>query len=240
MGKIGILTTHYSNNYGAVLQCLALQKTLESKGFDVEVLNYIPSDYKPNRIISKLGIRKNIFKNTKENMNLINIIKKIKIKRKCNKIIIGKFNKFRERKMNLGDEVDEKSIELILNKYEAIIVGSDQVWSPSQRNKPEYFLDFGNKFTGEKISYAADSTIKEIDTNNRINLRKCLSEFNSISVRNEHSYEFVKSLINKDVPIVADPTILYDFENIKMKKVENNEYILVYVLGKEIKGVSIK
>jgi len=235
MGKIGILTFHYSNNYGAVLQCLALQKTLESKGFDVEVLNYIPSDYKSNKIISSLGISKNIFKNTRENLNLINIIKKIKIKKTYNKIITEKFNKFRDREMNLGDEVDEKSIESILNEYETIIVGSDQVWNPSQRNKPEYFLDFGNKFTGKKVSYAADSTIKEIDTNNKIKLGKCLSEFYSISVRNEHSYEFVKSIINKDVPIVTDPTLLYDFQDI-ISREKTEDYILAYVLGKEIEG----
>lgn len=236
MGKIGILTFHYSNNYGAVLQCLALQKTLESKGFDVEVLNYIPSNYKPTKIINSLGISKNIFKNTREDLNIIKILKKIKLKKIYNTKTIEKFNKFRELELNLGKEVDENSLKSILCEYEIIIVGSDQVWNPSQRNKPEYFLDFGNMFNGKKISYAADSTNKEIDSISRKKLEKSLNDFYSISVRNKHSYKFVKSLINKDVPIVADPTILYDFENIKMKKVENDEYILVYVLGKEIKG----
>mgnify|MGYP000977622301 FL=1 len=39
MNKIGILTFHYSNNYGGVLQALALQKVLQSRGYNVEIIN---------------------------------------------------------------------------------------------------------------------------------------------------------------------------------------------------------
>ena len=41
MKKVGILTFCYEHNYGAVLQCLALTKKLESYQLDVEVLRYI-------------------------------------------------------------------------------------------------------------------------------------------------------------------------------------------------------
>lgn len=36
--KIGILTFHESNNYGAALQCYALQEVLKSMGHDVWVI----------------------------------------------------------------------------------------------------------------------------------------------------------------------------------------------------------
>jgi polysaccharide pyruvyl transferase WcaK-like protein len=62
-----------------------------------------------------------------------------------------------------------------------------------------------------KISYAANSTIKKIDMNHKTSLAKSLSNFSWISVRNKHSYEFVKSIINKNVPIVENPAILYHF-----------------------------
>ena len=45
MKNIGILTYHYSTNYGGVLQAYALQKVIEEKGFNVEIINYIPDDY---------------------------------------------------------------------------------------------------------------------------------------------------------------------------------------------------
>ena len=38
--KIGILTFHNALNYGAVLQCYALQHYLQEKGHDVEVIDY--------------------------------------------------------------------------------------------------------------------------------------------------------------------------------------------------------
>ena len=36
--KIGILTFHRAHNYGAVLQCYALQDVLKGTGHDVEVI----------------------------------------------------------------------------------------------------------------------------------------------------------------------------------------------------------
>lgn len=236
MDKIGILTFHYSNNYGGVLQAIALQNTLIELGYDVEVINYIPQNYKPYNIIGNLGIRKNIFLNKLNNLNIFNMSKKIKIMNKYCDSIINKFNIYREKNMCLSEQVDEDSLLSILNNYSAIIVGSDQVWNPSQRKSPIYFLDFVDKYKGKKISYAPDSTIKDVNNEDLSRLNKALSEFNYISVRNDHSNEFVKTVINKEVEIVADPTLLYDFENVEKARDEEHEYILTYVLGKEING----
>ena len=52
-----------------------------------------------------------------------------------------------------------------------------------------------------------------------------------ISVRNEHSYEFVKSLINEEIKVVADPTLLFDFKTDTKNKNVDEEYILTYVLN---------
>ena len=102
-----------------------------------------------------------------------------------------------------------------------------------------YFLRFGDKYKGKKISYAADSTIREINEGELEILKKSLSDFDDISVRNDHSFDFVKSVIEKDVEIVADPTLLIDFDetiDTKHKEYGEGEYILTYVLGKEIQG----
>ena len=44
MKKVGIVTLHFSINYGAVLQCMALQNYLNKRGNKTEVIDYIP-DY---------------------------------------------------------------------------------------------------------------------------------------------------------------------------------------------------
>ena len=44
MKKIGILTFHYADNYGAVLQAYALRKVLNTfEDCEAEIINYVPS-----------------------------------------------------------------------------------------------------------------------------------------------------------------------------------------------------
>lgn len=240
MKKIGILTFHYSNNYGGVLQAFSLYKVIESMGYDVEIINFVPSTYKPTKINNGLGLRRNIFKNRFEDMNIFEIFQKIRIIKKNSSNIIDKFDKYRAREMKLSNEVDENSLKMILSNYGTIIVGSDQVWNPGQRKMPEYFLNFGDYFSGNKISYAADSTTKEVDVESIQELKTALEKFSFISVRNEHSYEFVQTVINDEVPIVADPTILYEFKGEAANKLKDEKYILTYILGEEIEGTHIK
>ena len=40
--KIGILTFHFSNNYGALFQAYGLRNYLKDLGHDVEFINYQP------------------------------------------------------------------------------------------------------------------------------------------------------------------------------------------------------
>ncbi|SFE81965.1 hypothetical protein [Thermophagus xiamenensis] len=56
--NIGILTFQHSINFGAQLQCFALQKFLESKGFNVMIINYIPDEKKGMKLYKGLGVRK--------------------------------------------------------------------------------------------------------------------------------------------------------------------------------------
>lgn len=230
MQKIGILTFHYSNNYGGVLQALSLQKIIQSMGYNTEIIDFVPSTYNPTSIINNLGVSR-IFRNK----DIITKLKKIYIRKKYSNSITNKFNTFREKEMSLSKRVDEDSLKLILKNYDVIIVGSDQVWNPSQRNNPEYFLNFDTYFQGKKVSYAADSTVEEVSADSTEVLKKSLNDFSFISVRNEHSYNFVKDIINKEATIVSDPTLLYDFKN-NINSQKNGNYILTYILGKEIKG----
>ena len=43
--KVGILTFHWATNYGAVLQCYALQEYLRNEGHEVEIINYKPRKF---------------------------------------------------------------------------------------------------------------------------------------------------------------------------------------------------
>src|SRR5690554_5653932 len=115
MEKIGILTFHYSNNYGGVLQSLALYNIVKDLGYNVEIINYIPKNYKPYSRINNFGISKKIFNNKLRDLNLTNIYHKLRAMNKYSKSIINKFNAYREEKANYSKRVDENSLETILS-----------------------------------------------------------------------------------------------------------------------------
>ena len=231
MKKTGILTFHYANNYGAVLQSYALYNCLASKNIDAEIIDYVPSTYKEDRISRGTGLR--------SGSNLKNVLKRIWIKARFNKSIIRKFDQFRDANLKMSARVDEKSLVDVLDDYEAIIAGSDQIWGPWTRRNRVYFLGFDDFYRGNKISYAADSTVSPIEAQYKDRLQKDLNDFKAISVRNSHSQEFVEELTGKTVPIVVDPTVLCDFTKLRSSDRDSNErYIFVYVLGKDIRGTN--
>jgi hypothetical protein len=240
MARTGILTFHYSNNYGGVLQAVALQKTLEQQGFEAEVIDFVPLSYNTKGILNRLGISKRTLLNSIRRFEFASILKKMKIARTYSKEITAKVNSFREKEIRLSKRVDENSLGSILRDYDAIVVGSDQVWNPSQRKKPYYFLDFGKDFKGRKISYAADSTTNEVSNEELESLKRALDDFYAISVRNVHSKEFVRKVTGSEAQIVADPTVLFDFSYLLETHKNPEKYILTYVLGKEISGSHIK
>lgn len=60
--KIGILTFHRAHNYGAVLQCYALQQRLKMAGYDVSVIDYRqPAIERAYKCFDVLYLLKNVF-----------------------------------------------------------------------------------------------------------------------------------------------------------------------------------
>lgn len=238
MKKIGILTFHYSNNYGGALQAIALQKVIEGMGYEAEIINFIPTSYAPISKIHYLEILKKIVKRKLKKSEIVPTVKKIMLVKSHSKNMMKKFNSFTTEEMKLSRRVDESSLESILEEYRIVVVGSDQVWNPSQRKRPEYFFDYGESLQVKRISYAADATTKEVAEDDLERLKLSLERFDYISVRNEHSSDFVKSVTGKEPDIVVDPTVLYDF-NYEKPDIETG-YILAYVIGKEIIGTHRK
>ncbi len=75
--KIGIITTHWALNYGAVLQSFALEKYLQAQGYDCEIVDFRPQ-------IGKYG-RNYIVWNKNIKQWCQNIIKLFKVKNKKKK-----------------------------------------------------------------------------------------------------------------------------------------------------------
>lgn len=228
--RIGILTYHFGTNFGGQLQCYALMKTLESLGHDVTIINYIPGKDKT----SFMNDIKQSLRIVKHNISKESIITGLTCILMSGKMRT-RFDEFRNKHLNVGPLCNLNNFNKLYD-LDAIFVGSDQVWAPAHHKNAAYFFNFKDCFKGRKISYAPCCAINKVEPENREQISNLLSSFNSISVRNIETQNFVKNLTGKKTQIVADPTFLHSFKEFTSSKTPKREYILTYILGKEIDG----
>ena len=122
--------------------------------------------------------------------------------------------------------------------FDFYIVGSDVVWSQNKNviNRIK-FLDFNSKKKYYKMSYAASFGRDYIPKENVKFVKKYLSKFNYISVREGSSADMLKKIGIDNVKHVCDPTLLLDKSD--WKKIEKSpnltkkKYIFTYLLGKD-------
>lgn len=237
MKKVAILTLQSGANYGGTLQCFALQEILKNKGYDVQVINFIPKE-SASRFLSLLL-------HISSCRNLFDVImffgRFIGIKRKITPAILNSdlvrvFDDFRAKNINLTDEVDEKTIVSLRDRFDVVYVGSDQVWASLIRSKLTYLLDWLDNDKVTKIAYAACTTSLKYPLIRRGKIKNLLNKFDTITVRDQLTQQFVYNIIKERVEIILDPTMNYDFSKHITSPILDHEYILVYVLGAEIKG----
>ena len=223
--KIGILTFHCAHNYGAVLQCYATQEFLRSKGYEVEVINYRPEYLlKPYRLFDK-----EIFANKNPIQILKILIVQLLMFYNKYKRFVG-FERFIKRRLNIGKTVSKATLS---SDYDAYIIGSDQVWKLGLTSfDTVYFADFPF-LKGEKkyISYAASMEAKTLGTNQEIFFKKALSNFDSLSVREDVLQQLLQPLTNKHISQVLDPVLMAPsqiWNNFSSDKVGVEKYVVVY------------
>lgn len=227
MKKIGIITYHFAINYGAVLQCYALQSFLENLGYRVEILNYVNKRQQENNDIIKHG--KNI-KALIKNICLLPFKSKIKSKKE-------KFDIFKDKYLKLSKKIitlDELEKYVEEEKFDYLISGSDQVFNPNIDDFDISFL-FPFKCSSMKISYAASTGNA---TNNDLKkLKKYLKEFEKISIREENDAHKFDSILSKKPQVVCDPVMLMEkdfWSNLQKNKNEKKRYLVCYFLHKNL------
>ena len=232
MKKVGIITFHFADNFGAVLQAYALTKKIENYGINVEIINFTPQKLRspyalfPNirAMLSNKGISHTIRTVLGRIYNIKYYVSKIR-----------NFNNFRKMHLYISQQNYKTADELkdVENRYDYCITGSDQVWNPKFFSgfRGSYFLDFAGEKT-KKISYAA-SISEKVETTYYKQYFEYLQDFNNISVREESAKDFLESIINKKIEVTLDPTLLLnkdEWNEIATCKKSCNQYILVYNL----------
>lgn len=222
--KIGILTFHAADNYGAVLQAYALQHYLEEKGNQVEIIDFVPPHVEKANSIFYVAKRGMLSKWIVRGLIILNYRK---LKRRKNG-----FDHFRRVYLHLSRKFtsveDIKANELGKHVY---ISGSDQVFNPLVRNSEVYYLGF-EAAGAIKVAYAPSFGVKDFTLVDE-KKRNLIKEFDYLSCREKDGAEFLAAVCGRPVPVVADPVFLVDVMAWKsmLPEQKRKNYVFVYDLN---------
>ncbi len=223
--KIGIITFHWAPNCGAVLQAYALQTYLQKLGNSVEIIDYRPP-YK------KWGLRTYFSKNPVTMMAKWRELYQLR-----------KFRKTYLQQLHLTRTTYWKSEPLKKEcpPYDLLIAGSDQIWNPAMfqatRFNSMYFGSFAPPHM-TKISYAASLGQGDLSNSEQEELKKFLTGFTVIGVREENAVRLLSPLAPPSCPVqqVVDPVLLLrreDYQSIfNNRKAGEAPFIFLYLLSR--------
>lgn len=183
--RIGLITYHFSVNYGAIMQCYATCRALKELGHDVEIINL--------RQEEKHGI-KHVFSLYKD-ATLVRFMKE----HYPNQTLL--YHSYEQLKKADFD-------------YDCLLVGSDQVWNPfiSKDKCLAYFLDFGPK-ESLRISYASSLGLEKWPkeyASIKDDVKQALLHFDHISVRESAGQKLLANDFGVHSQLVLDPTMLHE------------------------------
>lgn len=215
--KFGIMTFHQSYNCGSILQALALEKIIETCGYEAECINF--SNIGQKNMYSILDTRNN-FKAFLKNIVLRWNYQVIKKHFEDYQFFIDSFLKVSKESYTYTEEL--VGIE---ENYTGLIAGSDQVWNVKCYDADKaYFLSFAKNI--KKIAYAPslgaiDLRTTEVDISE---YKKYLQDFDYLSCREKNGQSIIHEITNMNVELIADPTLLFKKEEWN-KMVPTEDYI---------------
>lgn len=241
MRKIALVTCYFQHNYGSQLQALATQMVCDKLGWPNETICIDGLKPEINRAKYRYFLSHCLDIHTiKDKMATVRKIfaKKTNADYAKNlQIRDNLFSQFAQKKFRLSQrynsktELGEKSVN-----YSAFIVGSDQLWLPSNITADYYTLNFVPNGTDiRKIAYATSFGVAQLPSKQARMAKEFLPRFDYVMVREESGKKLVKHLTGKNVPIVCDPTLLFTAEEwnsiLPQEKRIKEPYILCYFLG---------
>lgn len=221
--KIGILTYHRSNNYGALLQAIALRRVLADMGHEVSFIDYWPVYHQHMYSVFDFAF-------------LRNKTFKFKIRYICS--IIRKYHWIKKRIQNFEDF---RSVYIypylssVDDSFDMVVCGSDQIWR-KQREIHEYnpvYFGKNDIKASRQVSYAASMGYITYEESDKKVLKDYLSHLDYISVREKDLKKLVDELgYNNELSL--DPTLLLNREQwyslINLKSMTLHKYVLYYKL----------
>lgn len=223
--KVGIITYHRADNFGAVLQSFALMQYLHQEGHDVEIIDYRCKYLEARYDIYNpriLFFRKNFLISLKEYLGRFANIGDRRERH-------AKFELFRKQHLVMSRPLTLVQFPL---EYDVIVTGSDQVWNfhLNKGSESVYLLDFTCRPDTLRVAYAASSDCNGLNRIDRDVITKALDRFDRISVREDFLRKELAALTSKKIEMCLDPTFFLTQNMIEKMiiKVRPEKYILVF------------
>lgn len=229
--NVGIVTQPLLNNYGGVLQNYALQKVLRDLGHNPTTFDrsykaspwwlYLCSWFKSFLCFFIPGKRRPFAKVTPVEKRL--------------DVIEDFISKYISKTTPV---TSISSIPNLAQDFDAIVVGSDQIWRPKYApNIEESFLSFLKHQNTRRIAYAVSFGVDHWEFTPK-QTKTCASlakRFAAVSVREESGINLCKEYLGIDATRVLDPTLLLKKEDYselcKDVPVETKPVLAAYVLN---------
>lgn len=238
--KLALVTCYFQPNYGSQLQAYATQLLFDKMGV-------------PNETICIDGLRGEInkakyryFLSRIWDVNTVKdkfaTVKKVwAMKTKGEEFRAGMaerkrmFDDFARTMFHVSKAYNSKAeLGKAAHGYSAFVVGSDQLWLPSNIEADYYTLNFVPDDVS-KIALATSFGISRLPKRQARKAARFLKRIDYCSVREQSGQRIVKELAGRDVPVVCDPTILFTAEDwatvTEPERFVGEPYMFCYFLG---------
>jgi hypothetical protein len=217
--RIGHLTLLCGYNYGGLLQAWATQEILRSRGHEV-----ISLDYHPAR---RMQMLRKLFPGMHPCHKSLG-----RFLDKCKFAGADLFDGFRKDNFTFSAPcTGVRDLERACAKLDAVVVGSDQVWSPGWV-RPPYFIDFKLPPACKRVSLAACCGFLSDDPDYLDYVAHTLARFDDLSVRNKFTADLVNRTTGRTPAVICDPTIATDVPSVPVPGI-SGPYILAYIINRK-------
>lgn len=240
--KIGIVAVTYKENFGSALQTYATQYTLEKLGYDARIfeirgvhreihikklLYYVGRMFDPVELKYLIANLKSRSRKT-ASASTDHYAHDMQIRKKVYTDFNRKWNKM------LPIVKGWKGLSNQAAEMDAVVVGSDQLWRPSNIVGCYFTLEFVPDNV-KKIAFSTSFGVPELPATLHKHAKHFLSRIEHISVRENSGADIVKKESGRDATVVCDPTMMMTAEEWMQiqdrKPFADGRYILMYLMG---------
>lgn len=232
MKKVGIVTIHKINNYGAVAQAYALNRHIRSLGHDAKTI-----DFRTYRVAESYQLFYPMSGIMDIPRNLQALLYSRRLRKRKNR-----FDTFLEKNVPMTGKAYYSNQELRGAEldFDTYICGSDQIWNTHCLNYDDAFILEFARGRGERIAYAASVASDSIHPDAQELFSRELHEYKAVSVRESDAVGIIEPLAGQPVRHVCDPVFLLSAEEwsqVAAKPLLNSPYIFFYFVKGDIPGM---